>query len=440
MAGLASLAVELGHRVTGSDANAWPPMSDQLRALGIEVMQGYVVEHLEPCPDQTIIGNALTRGNPAVEHILDHQLPYVSGPGWLAQHLLRDRWVLAVSGTHGKTTTSAMLAWILESAGLRPGFLIGGVPQNFGVSARIGDAPYFVIEADEYDTAFFDKRSKFVHYHPKTLIINNIEHDHVDIFPDIESIYRQFHHLVRIVPSQGQIVYPAADEHVRRVLELGCWTPVRTTGLGGDWTATRSRKDDSEFEVHEDGQPMGRVQWPLIGEHNVSNALAALAAARHIGLDIETAARSLTHFENVKRRLEHIGTVNDISVYDDFAHHPTAIRTTVAGLRARVGDARILAVLDPRSNSMRAGLHRETLAQSLLDADKVWLHAPSGLDWNPEQIIASLGSRGAGAGTVDDIVSALRESAKPGDHVLLMSNGAFGGIYTKLLDALEPSN
>ena len=439
MAGIAALARELGHHVTGSDEHAWPPMSDQLREQGIEVLPGYDPAHLDPAPDQIIVGNAMSRGNPAVEHMLDQRLPYTSGPAWLAEHLLRERWVLAVAGTHGKTTTSAMLAWVLDSAGMQPGFLIGGVPRNFDSSARVGNAPFFVIEADEYDTAFFDKRSKFVHYHPKTQVVTNIEHDHVDIFPDIASILRQFHHLVRILPRRGELVHAAGDAHIAEVLALGCWSPCRSFGDGGEWTADLEAADGSCFSVLRAGDRVGRVEWDLIGTHNVNNALAAIAAAAHAGVAPAQAADALGRFQSVKRRLEVRGCEQGVTVYDDFAHHPTAIQSTLAGLRAKVGGERILALLDPRSNSMRAGLHRDTLAASLGTADRVWIHAPADVDWDLEQVASELGSHCTLEASLDNLVDTVVREARPGDHVLAMSNGAFGGIHQRLLQALSNS-
>jgi UDP-N-acetylmuramate: L-alanyl-gamma-D-glutamyl-meso-diaminopimelate ligase len=436
MAGIASLARELGHQVSGSDENAWPPMSDQLRAEGIDVLPGYAADHLEPAPDQVIVGNALTRGMPVIEHLLNSQMDYTSGPAWLADNLLRQRWVLAVSGTHGKTTTSAMLAWILDWAGMNPGFLIGGVPQNFNSSARIGSSPFFVIEADEYDTAFFDKRSKFVHYYPRTLVINNIEHDHVDIFPDLASIIRQFHHLVRILPSQGGLIHGHADKNVEQVLAQGCWTPRQSVGDGGDWTAKLLSKDGSRFDIYRGGKAVASIDWDLIGQHNVHNALSAVCAAAHAGVIAEHAGDALGRFKNVKRRLETCGQVGGITVYDDFAHHPTAIQTTLAGLRAKVGTDRILALLDPRSASMRMGLHGDTLAGSLKAADRIWLHSPAEITWNTRAVTDALGSRCEIATDVQQIVTAVANEARCGDHLLVMSNGSFGGIHEKLLQAL----
>lgn len=437
MAGIASLARAQGHRVTGSDNHAWPPMSDQLASEGIDVMPGYEADHLRPEPDCVVIGNALSRGNPAVEHVLDRGLPYTSGPAWLADNVLAGRWVLSVAGTHGKTSTSAMLAWILEHAGKAPGFLIGGVAENFACSARLGEGPLFVIEADEYDSAFFDKRSKFVHYRPKTLVINNIEHDHADIFPDLASIMQQFHHLVRIVPATGLVVHSAEDPNIARLLEKGCWSKTQSFGENGEWHAKLAGTDASAFEVLRDEQPQSRVSWPLIGQHNVSNALAALVAAHHAGVSIEQGCEALASFESVKRRLECIGRCGGITVYDDFAHHPTAIRATIGALRARVGGERILAVLEPRSNSMRLGLHRETLGPSLAGADEVWLLEPRNLEWDLVEVTRSLPGRAHLCSAIDAIIDTLTARAQPRDHVLIMSNGDFGGLHERLLQELE---
>ena len=433
MGGVARIASALGHRVTGSDAGVYPPMSTQLEEAGIGLMEGYEPEHLDPAPDMVIIGNALSRGNPAVEATLERGLPYTSGPQWLAENVLQDRWVLAVAGTHGKTTTSAMLAWILEDAHLAPGFLVGGVPRNFGISARAGDGPFFVIEADEYDTAFFDKRSKFVHYRPRTLVLNNLEFDHADIFDDLAQIQRQFHHLVRTVPGGGLIIAPQEDEALDGVLAMGCWTPV--TRIGADWNAELLAPDGSAFTVILEGEDRGNVVWPLTGLHNVRNALAALAAARHAGVPVEVGIDALSRFENVKRRMELRGEVGGIRVYDDFAHHPTAIATTLEGLRNQVGEQRILAVLEPRSNTMRLGIHKEQLPASLRQADLVYVHVPPDLGWDADEVFGIL----LGAGIFDDtraIVDRVAAEAHPGDHVLVMSNGGFEGIHDRLLAAL----
>lgn len=437
MGSLAVLAKELGHRVTGSDANVYPPMSTQLEAQGIELMQGYDPAHLDPAPDLVVVGNALSRGNPAVEHVLNKGLPYVSGPQWLADHVLQGRWVLAAAGTHGKTTTSSMLAWVLEHAGMSPGFLIGGVPQNFGVSARLGGTPFFVVEADEYDSAFFDKRSKFVHYRPRTAILNNLEFDHADIFPDLASIERQFHHLVRTIPGEGLIIHPTSETALSRVLEMGCWTPVQTTGEGGQWQARLLAEDGSRFEVSFEGAVAGTVNWELTGQHNVANALATLAAARHVGVVPELGVAALSAFKSVKRRMEKVAEVNGVTIYDDFAHHPTAIATTLDGLRKRVGDAPVVAVIEPRSNSMKLGAHRDGLPDSVKLADQVFWYAPPNLGWDlaataiacpvPAQVCTSL----------ESIIAEVKALARPGTQVVIMSNGGFGGLHGKLAKALE---
>ncbi|HEB95885.1 MAG TPA: UDP-N-acetylmuramate:L-alanyl-gamma-D-glutamyl-meso-diaminopimelate ligase [Sedimenticola thiotaurini] len=436
MGGIALLARALGHRVSGSDANVYPPMSSQLEQAGIRLLEGYLPQHLEPAPDVVVVGNALSRGNPAVEAMLDRGLPYTSGPQWLAEQVLQGRWVLAVSGTHGKTSTASLLAWILEHAGLDPGFLIGGVPGNFGVSARPGSDPFFVVEADEYDTAFFDKRSKFVHYRPRTLVINNIEFDHADIFDDIEQIQRQFHHLVRTVPGTGLIVAPLYDGNVGEVLDMGCWTPVEyfDPELEAYWHADRVSADGSRFQVVCDGEAVGEVAWDQIGRHSVANALAAIAAARHAGVPPALALEALAGFRNVRRRMELRGEVGGIRVYDDFAHHPTAISTTLEGLRARVGDARILAILEPRSNTMRMGVQAARLPEALAAADRVFLYAGDGLGWDPAALFRGGGTRVLD--TIDRLVQEVVDEARPGDHLLVMSNGAFGGIHQRLLDAL----
>ena len=437
MGGMALLARELGMTVSGSDANVYPPMSDQLAAAGIAVSEGYDPKHLEPAPDLVVMGNAMTRGNPAVEYVLNKGLSYVSGPQWLAENVLRGRWVLGVSGTHGKTSTSSMLAWILEHAGMSPGFLIGGVPGNFGETARLGDTPFFVIEADEYDTAFFDKRSKFVHYQPRTLIINNLEFDHADIFDDLAAIQKQFHHLVRTIPSEGLIVSPQ-EKAIEQVFEMGCWTPRQLLGDVSGWRSNLLNKDGSEFEVSFEGHK-STVTWSLLGQHNVSNALAAIAAARHVGVTIEHACRALSEFSGVKRRLELRGEVNQIRVYDDFAHHPTAIATTIAGLRAKIGNRKLVAVLEPRSNTMKMGVHQDSLAQSLIQADRVLLLQDSGLKWSLKQVIETLGDHVSVHDSVDAIVTALQKESGQGDEILVMSNGGFGGIHQKILEALQAS-
>ncbi|WP_456404539.1 UDP-N-acetylmuramate:L-alanyl-gamma-D-glutamyl-meso-diaminopimelate ligase [Thiolapillus sp.] len=439
MGGIAQIATALGHRVTGSDAGVYPPMSTQLEAAGIELMEGWDASHLQPAPDVVVVGNALSRGNPAVEYMLDQGLPYTSGPQWLAEHVLQDRWVLAVAGTHGKTTTASMLAWILQYAKLEPGFLIGGVPRNFGRSARLGEMPFFVVEADEYDTAFFDKRSKFVHYHPRTLVMNNLEFDHADIFDDLAQIQRQFHHLVRTVPGSGLIVSPKRDSNLDAVLEMGCWTPVEYFSAQEEctWQAGNPAADGSAFDVICEGENAGRLSWNLTGEHNVNNALSALAAARHAGVPVAVGIDALGQFENVKRRMELRGTVSDIRVYDDFAHHPTAIETTLGGLRAQVGEGRILAVLEPRSNTMRMGVHAETLPASLEAADEVLLFSPASLDWDAKKVMAPLGDKCRVLDSTEEIISLLRANARAGDTILVMSNGGFENIHERILEALE---
>src|SRR5690606_8473053 len=388
MGSLAVLAKELGHRVTGSDANVYPPMSTQLEAQGIQLTQGYEPSQLDPAPDLVVIGNALSRGNPAVEYVLNKGLPYVSGPQWLADHVLQGRWVLAAAGTHGKTTTSSMLAWVLEHAGMSPGFLIGGVPQNFGISARLGGTPFFVVEADEYDSAFFDKRSKFVHYRPRTAILNNLEFDHADIFPDLAAIERQFHHLVRTVPASGLVIYPQQEQALQRVIDMGCWTPAQTTGAGGNWQARLLAEDGSRFEVWLDGQLQGGANRQPNGAHRVANAPAALAAARHVGVTPEQGIAALAGFASPKRRMEKLIEINDITLYDDFAHHPTAIATTLAGLRAQIGGERLIAIIEPRSNTMRLGSHMAALPASVKDASEVIWYQPPGLDWSLDSVVA----------------------------------------------------
>jgi len=441
MGGIALLARALGHQVSGSDANVYPPMSSQLEGVGITLQEGYDPAHLQPAPDCVVVGNAMSRGNPAVEYMLDAGLPYISGPQWLAEHVLRDRWVLAVAGTHGKTSTASLLAWILEDAGINPGFLIGGVPRNFGVSARLGDAPFFVVEADEYDTAFFDKRSKFVHYHPRTLVMNNLEFDHADIFDDLAMIQRQFHHLVRTVPGSGLIIAPQGEAAIEEVIEMGCWTPIERFSAVGDapWQAPLKSPDGSCFDVRFEGTPQGTVEWQLNGLHNVNNALAAIAAARHAGVPARVAIEGLGRFKSVKRRMETRGEVAGVTVYDDFAHHPTAIATTLQGLRAKVGDDRIIAVLEPRSNTMRLGVHAGQLPASLAAADEVLVYAPKELNWDAEAVFAELGDKARVFGRVEHIVSELAAGAREGDHLLVMSNGGFENIHQRLLDALAAS-
>ena len=435
MGGIAALAREGGHTVTGCDANVYPPMSDQLRGLGIDLIEGFEADQLSLRPDLFVVGNVVTRGNPLMEAILDAGLPYTSGPQWLAEHVLAGRHVLAVAGTHGKTSTSSMLAWMLEHADLKPGFLIGGVPMNFGVSARLGTGA-FVIEADEYDTAFFDKRSKFVHYRPRTAVLNNLEFDHADIFDDLAAIERQFHHLVRTVPASGRLVVNAREESLRRVLAMGCWSEVTRFGARKEEPgALRARGEPHGFDVLRGSLKVARVDWPLLGEHNQLNALAAIAAAEHAGVAPEVAAKALASFENVRRRLELRGEVGGVKVYDDFAHHPTAIRTTINGLRRKVGGERILAVFEPRSNTMKLGPMKAQLPWSLEEADLAFCHS-GGLGWDAAQALAPMGAQAVVSDSIDELVQRVVAVARRGDHVLCMSNGGFGGIHAKLLDAL----
>ena len=437
MAGVALLARAAGHRVSGCDAGVYPPMSTQLAEAGITLREGYAPEQLDEFqPDTVVVGNVMSRGRPIIEALLDHNRPYTSGPAWLADYVLRDRHVLAVAGTHGKTSTSSMLAWILEYAGLEPGFLIGGIPANFGQSARLGRSPFFVVEADEYDTAFFDKRSKFVHYRPRTLVLNNLEFDHADIFPDLAAIQRQFHHLLRTVPGSGRIVTHGEDANLAEVLAMGYWTPVETFGVG-DWEARAIAPDGSAFEVYYRGERQGRVEWTQLGRHNVHNALAALAAAHHAGVAPAQAIAALADFQGVKRRLEVRGAVNGVVVYDDFAHHPTAIATTLAGLRARVGDQPIVAVLEPRSNTMKLGVFKDSLAPALKLADAVVLYQAPDLGWELDVVAAALDSRPQICLSLDATLAAVQAQTKPGTHVLIMSNGGFGGIHERLLQALR---
>ena len=438
MGSMAILAKQLGYRVTGSDANVYPPMSTQLQSQGIEVMEGYDPVHLQPAPDLIVVGNAMTRGNPAVEYMLDKGLNYTSGPQWLSEHL-RDRWVLAVAGTHGKTTTATILAWMLEYADMKPGFLIGGVPKNFDSSARIGESPFFVIEADEYDTAFFDKRSKFVHYHPRTLVLNNLEFDHADIFDDLTMIQRQFHHLIRIVPANGQIVVPRNEPALDEVLEMGCWTPVvRTSADGSDaeWQARLLSEDGSRFEVLHNGEVQGEVSWTMTGLHSVNNALVALVAARNVGVRPVHAIEALNNFGGVKRRMELVGEEDGVSVYDDFAHHPTAIETTLQGIRKSVGNAPVIAVIEPRSNTMRLGSHQAKLAGSTADADQVFWYQPEGLDWSLDAVVADSPVPAQVLNNTDAIINQVAATAEPGSHVVIMSNGGFDGIHPRMVEAL----
>ena len=433
MAGIAAIAREAGHTVTGSDANAWPPMSTQLEQLGIAVMRGYEPAHLQPRPDIVVVGNVVTRGNAAMEYVLNEGLPYVSGPQWLAENVLQGRHVLAVAGTHGKTTTTSILAWLLEHAGLEPGFLVGGVPMNFGLSARLGKGKCFVIEADEYDTAFFDKRSKFVHYRPRTAILNNLEFDHADIFPDLAAIERQFHHLVRTVPGQGRLIVNGREESLKRVLQQGCWSEVVRFDVPEGWEA---RPLDAEsFELFVEGRSQGPVRTPMAGTHNRSNTLAAFAAAQHVGVPVPTLIEGLREFRSVKRRLERVGSARGVQVFDDFAHHPTAIEVTVDALRQQPG-GRVLAVLEPRSNTMRMGSHAAELAQSLHAADLVFVYARPDLKWDAAAALKEVGARLRVHGDLDALVAAIAAEAVDGDRVLAMSNGDFGGIHGKLLKQL----
>ncbi len=440
MGGLAALAREGGHKVTGCDANVYPPMSTQLQALGIELIEGFSAGQLALKPDMFVVGNVVSRGNPLMEAILDAGAAYTSGPQWLADHVLQGRHVLAVAGTHGKTTTTSMLAWILDQAGLQPGFLVGGVPQNFGISARLGEGRGFVIEADEYDTAFFDKRSKFVHYRPRTAVLNNLEFDHADIFPDLAAIETQFHHLVRTVPGQGLLVVNGRDETLQRVLERGCWSEVVRFGARKEEPgALRARGDPHAFDVLRGSLKVGRVEWALLGEHNQLNALAAIAAAEHLGVAPEVSARALAGFQNVRRRMELVGEAGGVKVYDDFAHHPTAMRTTIDGLRRKVGGQRILAVFEPRSNTMKLGMMKAQLPWALEEADLSFC-LQGNYGWDAGEALAPIGERAVVAQSVEGLVAAVLRAARPGDHVLCMSNGGFGGIHAKLLGALAKPN
>ncbi|HDL6962348.1 TPA: UDP-N-acetylmuramate:L-alanyl-gamma-D-glutamyl-meso-diaminopimelate ligase [Yersinia enterocolitica] len=438
MGGLAMLARSLGHEVTGSDANVYPPMSTLLENQGIDLIQGYDPAQLDPAPDLVIIGNAMTRGNPCVEAVLEQGIPYVSGPQWLHDHVLPGRWVLAIAGTHGKTTTAGMVAWILEACGYEPGFVIGGVPGNFDVSARLGNSPFFVIEADEYDCAFFDKRSKFVHYSPRTLVMNNLEFDHADIFDDLKAIQKQFHHLVRLVPGTGKIIVPDNDNHLKQVIAMGCWSEQELVGETGSWFARKVAVDASVFEVFLDNELVGEVSWSLVGEHNMHNGLMAIAAARHVGVLPADACRALGHFINARRRLELRGEAHGVTVYDDFAHHPTAILATLAALRSKVGGtARILAVLEPRSNTMKLGMCRNELAPSLGRADEVFLFQPQHIPWQVVEVAEACIQPAYWSADIDTLVDMVVKTAQPGDHILVMSNGGFGGIHDKLLSALS---
>jgi UDP-N-acetylmuramate: L-alanyl-gamma-D-glutamyl-meso-diaminopimelate ligase len=434
MGGIAALAQAAGHKVTGCDSGIYPPMSAQLQALGIQPIEGYDAEQIALRPDLWVIGNVVSRGNPLMEEILDRGEPYVSGPQWLAENVLQGKWVLAVAGTHGKTTVSSMLAWILERSGVRPGFLVGGVPTDFGISARAGASDFFVVEADEYDSAFFDKRSKFVHYRPKTLVLNNLEFDHADIFEDLPAIERQFHHLVRTIRRSGRIAVNGRDEALARVLARGCWTPVEEFGTPAGWQAGEPDVD-GEFEVFWRGEGVGRARLSLRGAHNRMNALAAIAAARHAGVEPQAAIEALRDFGGVRRRLERRGAVRGVEVYDDFAHHPSAIRATIGALRAEVPGGRILAVFEPRSNTMKRGVMKEALAPSFEGADRVYVYT-AGLAWDARSALRALGARLHCEPGLEALVAAIAAEARPGDRVLVMSNGAFGGIHERLLAAL----
>jgi UDP-N-acetylmuramate: L-alanyl-gamma-D-glutamyl-meso-diaminopimelate ligase len=442
MGGIAAIAKAAGHRVTGSDKNVYPPMSTQLEALGIQLISGFDAAQLKPRPDVVVVGNVMTRGVPVIEALLDGNIPYTSGPDWLAREVLSDVHVLGVAGTHGKTTTSSILAWILDYAGLAPGFLIGGVPGNFSTSARFAPGTrHFVIEADEYDTAFFDKRAKFVHYHARTLILNNLEFDHADIYDNLGAIQKQFHHLVRTVPASGRILWNASDENLVQTLALGAWTPreafARSSGPEVTWSLEQADGGDfSKFVVLEAGRPVGTVRWNLLGAHNAENALAAIGAARHVGIPVSQSIAALAEFKGVKRRMELRGEVRGIAVYDDFAHHPTAIASTIDGLRRKVGNKRIVAVLEPRSATMKMGVHRETLGPSLAAADSVWMFAPPDLGWDADSVVSFLGGKGRLARSLDELIEGLAGDTGSGDQVLIMSNGGFGGLHGKLLEAL----
>lgn len=435
MGGIAALAKQLGHKVTGSDAQVYPPMSDQLRQLGIELIEGYEPSQLEPRPDLVIIGNALSRGNSAVEAVLNQRIPYTSGAQWLHDALLQHKWVLAVAGTHGKTTTSSMLTWLLEYAGLKPGFLVGGVLANFQQSARLGESDFFVIEADEYDTAFFDKRSKFVHYCPSTLVLNNLEYDHADIFPDLAAIQRQFHHLIRVVPSYGRIFYPEHEQALHEVIAQGCWSEKVTIGANGEWADQLVQADGSAFEVFYRGEKQATVEWSLIGQHNVYNGLMAIAAAHHVGVPVTVSAEAFTQYKNTKRRLELLGEVAGIKVYDDFAHHPTAITTTLAGMRKNVGDARIIAVLEPRSNTMKLGTMADALDGALADANEIFMLQPDKVQW----LVSEKVPRAQVGNSVEQLVEMISSQVRAGDHIVIMSNGGFENIHQRLLASLKAS-
>lgn len=448
MGSLAVLAKQLGHEVSGCDANVYPPMSTQLEVQGIRLMQGYDPAHLQPHPDLVIVGNAISRGNPCIEYVLNRGLNYTSGPQWLCDEVLKDRWVLAVAGTHGKTTTTTMLTWILQQAGMKPGYLIGGVPMNseagdFQTSADLGDKPFFVIEADEYDSAFFDKRSKFIHYRPRTVILNNLEFDHADIFDSVADIQKQFHHLVRTIPSEGKIIYPAHDQYLNEVLAKGCWSEQECLSLradGSPWHVEFLEDDGSHFKVFLENKAQGEVRWQQTGEHNVSNALAAIAAARHAGVTPIHAIEALNTFNGVKRRMEKIHDKNGITIYDDFAHHPTAILSTLAGLRKKVGAEKIIAVIEPRSNTMRMGSHKENLSASARDANEVIWYQPTNVNWDLKSLFDSVPEQRV-ENSIDRIVTQLSAYVKANKasalHIVIMSNGSFGGIHQKLVNSIN---
>ena len=441
MGSLAIIAKQMGHTVSGSDVNVYPPMSTQLEMAGIELMSGYSIDHLFPMPDQIIVGNVISRGNEVAEYLLNNHIPYTSGPAWLHDQVLCDRWVLAVAGTHGKTTTSSMLAWILESAGLNPGFLIGGVPENFDYSSRLGDSKYFVIEADEYDTAFFDKRSKFIHYCPYTLVLNNLEFDHADIFDDLDAIKRQFHHLLRIMPSDGKLIINKDDQNIQDVIDMGSWTPIEsfsTQESAATWFADDIDLQNSQFTLMQNNKPRGLGALKLFGRHNMANAIAAIAAAQHAGVYVEDALQALANFDGVKRRLEHKGTFHNISIYDDFAHHPTEIAATISAFKDQRPDGRIITIFEPRSNSMRLGIHVDQLASAFDDADKVFIFEPSDLKWSLEDVVKNINPDAKLFTTVDDVILDLLNEVKEGDNILILSNGSFDGLSEKLV--LQMSN
>jgi UDP-N-acetylmuramate: L-alanyl-gamma-D-glutamyl-meso-diaminopimelate ligase len=438
MGGVALLAKRAGHRVSGSDQHTYPPMSTQLASEGIALFEGYSPEHLQPEPDLVVIGNALSRGNPAIEHVLNSGMEYTSGPRWLGENYLRGKSVIAVAGTHGKTTTASMVAWILEATGRKPGFLIGGVPENFGHSARDGEQ-FFVVEADEYDTAFFDKRAKFVHYRPDIVVLNNLEFDHADIYADLKAIQTQFHHLVRTIPGNGTIISNGQDAKLEAVLDRGCWSTLQRFSLqeGSDWQVEMLKPDGTELAFYHQGAQLGRLAWPQCGRHNAMNACAALAAAVAAGVEPAAGIRALETFEGVKRRMELISTADDVHVYDDFAHHPTAIRLTLEGLRRKVGNARVLVALEPRSNTMRAGVHVEELGPALMPADRVWLMAGEGIDWDPQETLAPLEGRGRVVTRGEDLLSQMLDVVQPGDHVIFMSNGGFEAAPRRFSDFMK---